>query len=192
MRIRALGNMLKLCLSICAIFSAASLLAQGPTNRYAWTVNSQDGIESFAGTVTVVPGVLRQVSVAHDLTFWGVTAANEIYRWDGSGFIRVAGGLRNISVGSRDLVWGTFTDGTIWRRAGDGWEHVAFPQGSMSQVSVASDGVVYGVAADQTIWRWNGSGWNLFPGFLVQISVAAGHQIWGVTNREPGHAWPEA
>jgi hypothetical protein len=133
-----------------------------------------------------IQGALKYVSAAADGAVWGVNAADNIYRWNGSGWTQVPGALKQISVGSTGLVWGVNAADKIYRWNGSSWTQVS---GALKHVSVAADGAVWGVNAADKIYRWNGSSWTQVPGALKQLSVGSASAIWGVNAADNIYRW---
>lgn len=62
-----------------------------------------------------MPGTLKQVSVGSSGNVWGVTPANEVRRWIGSGWASVPGTMAQVAVGADGTVWALDPNGNIFR-----------------------------------------------------------------------------
>ncbi|HBE81562.1 MAG TPA: hemopexin repeat-containing protein [Pyrinomonadaceae bacterium] len=100
------------------------------------------------GGIVQVPGKLKQISVGNAENVWGVNAGGEIYRWNGTTWIKVPGVLKQVSVGSDGSVWGVNPGDEIFRWTGSSWEKIP---GGLNNISVADSGLVWGVNRDGQI-----------------------------------------
>ncbi|WP_077490701.1 tectonin domain-containing protein [Sinomonas mesophila] len=132
-------------------------------------------------------GALIHVAASSTGEVWGVNAAHEIFRLDGTSWTKVAGALRQVSVGAK--VWGVNAQDEIYRRDGTAWTRVP---GALRHVSAAEDGTVWGVNAQHSIYRWDGSAWTQVPGALTQVSAGSASTVWGVNADGEIYQWTGA
>jgi hypothetical protein len=130
-------------------------------------------------------GTLAHISAGDDGEIWGLTAQQQIRRWNDGEWQPVPGSLKQISVGSIDNLWGVNEADQIFRWFGD-WQEMP---GRLRWVSAAADGTVVGVAGNDDIFRWNGGGWEQLAGKLARISVASRKEIYGSNRAQQIFRW---
>lgn len=130
-------------------------------------------------------GTLVHISAGDDGEIWGLTAAQQIRRWNNGEWQPVPGSLKQISVGSIDHIWGVNDADQIFRWFGD-WQEMP---GRLRWVSAAADGTVVGVNAEDDIFRWNGGGWDQLDGKLRMVSVASQKVMYGYNAESQIFRW---
>lgn len=126
-------------LGLCVV--AATQIAAHAQTGTLWGVNNYSQVWRWSGQWTIVPGSLRQVSVAPDGGVWGIDNAGRVNTWTGSTWTVVAGPLfAQISAESEQTVWGITTLNEV--RRWDGAQ--CFPQPAvhelLSTTSITLDG----------------------------------------------------
>lgn len=138
-----------------------------------WGVRSSGAIVRRIGTSWAsVPGALKQVSVGSAQHIWGVNSGNDLWRWTGSTWIRIASGtIKYVSAAADGTVWAISTNDAILR-----WNGSAFSTmpGAAVQVSVGSASNVWVVNATGRVFRWIGSTWEVVDSAGLCKAVAAG------------------
>ena len=166
-------------LALVAALAVLPMFAQIPT-REAWAVDRVGAIYRLSGGQwTVIPGVLKQVSVGQDGAVWGVNPGDSIYRRQGDGWVQVEGQLMQVSVGNAQNVWGVNAIGAIYQRVGDGWAQISLPKAAR-HICAASDGTVWAVDVDYGLWIRTGTTWRNVGGQVQRIVVGSATRIWGV------------
>jgi hypothetical protein len=105
----------------------------------------------------------------------------DIFRFDGTRFVRVPGSLRQIAVGSSTAVWGVNDDSDIFKFNLNTGFFEQVP-GKLQFVRVGQTGEVWGLNANSDIFQLNSSTglFDQVPGKLHDIEVAAGGFAWGI------------
>jgi hypothetical protein len=142
----------------------------------------------------VLPGALKQISVAEDGTVWGVNSNDNIFRGTAVGdswnWVQVEGGLSKVSVQNVDSVWGVNSADDIYHwTSSTSWVKIS---GKLNQISVASDGTVWGVNAAGNIFRRTAESWELMDGGLKHVSVQNADSVWGVNSGDSIFHWTAA
>jgi hypothetical protein len=132
-----------------------------------------------------MPGNLAQVAVGNNGSVWGLTSAQQIYRWniDLQKFDRKPGALAQIAVGMEGAAWGLNAAQEIYRFSPDAQAFVKIT-GRLAQIAVGNDAAVWGLNAAQEIYHYNCATqrFDRIPGYLKQISAGADGDVWGVNN----------
>lgn len=120
-------------------------------------------------------------------TIWGTNAANQVFRWTGTGWKQVAGELKHVSIGSDGSVWGVNSRDQVYRWSGTEFKRV--PNGALKQVDVKKGATLWGVNAANAIFRWGGVDWKPVIGELKYVSVGGDGTVWGVNSRDEIYRW---
>jgi Tectonin domain len=138
-------------------------------------------------------GLLKQISASGKDQVWGVSANDQVWRWDFDHWTQIDGGLKCVAVAADGIVWGVSANDQIWRRDGDHWTQI---NGGLKQISVGSKDQVWGVSANDQVWRWDFDHWTQIDGGLKCVAVAADGTVWGVDAndqiwRRDGDHWTQ-
>lgn len=125
----------------------------------------------------------------HELkdAIWGTNAANQIFRWTGTGWKQVTGELKHVSVGSDGSVWGVNSRDEIYRWSGTEFKRV--PNGALAQLEVKKGATLWGVNAANAIFRRGGVDWKPVIGALKYVSVGGDGTVWGVNSKDEIYRW---
>ena len=154
-------------------------------------VDTKDQVWQWNYTDTkweLLPGALRQISVASKTEFWGVTAKGELLRYSPpTSWVKVS------TPGSKSMRWiSAASDGTIigitvgseihrFDAKAESWTQLP---GQLSEVAAGSASNIWGVNASQQVWHFDAAAkvWNLMPGTLTHISVGSDGEVWGTSG----------
>jgi uncharacterized protein YkwD len=165
----------------CAVTIAGSSVCQGQS-RTAWGVDAQDVIYRYNGQWTVMPGLLRHISVSQDNNVWGVAGNETVWRWNGQGWDNMPGLLVQISVGAKGHIWGVSRGNELWRwnENTNWWDRM---NGAGKQLSVASDGSMFVVGLNNDLYKWLGADYQFIPGNTLQVAVGSVSNVWKIDTQ---------
>lgn len=111
---------------------------------------------------------------------WIITDANEIYRYNGSTFVKVPGQATDVGIGANGTVWTIGTDAApggygVYRWNGTGWDKMP---GSGVRIDVDPQGNAWIVTKAHEIWRYNGSTFVKMPGAAQDIGIGGEGSVW--------------
>ncbi len=146
---------------------------------------------------------IAKVMVGYGAAVWGLDSSGNIWQWQpaSSTWVQIAGTLSSIAVGTNGSMWVLNSSQQIFQLTGGTtrpYQTLSTVAGaSLDQISVGADGSAWGVkctsivgtgnnqtCGSETVYHFN-TGTQSFqavPGApnLVQVSVGAGANVWGV------------
>jgi len=138
-----------------------------------------------------IEGSLKQVTVGHDGSVWGVNSKHEVFTYAGSNKWNLVGDvkLRQIDAVNKDNVWGVGPKGEIHNWNGKEWKKIP---GALLQVSAGSDGTVWGINLDGHILSHDNGKWNEVSTEekqFKQLDVASSKSIFAVNEQHQIFEW---
>lgn len=127
-----------------------SAIAVG-TDGTVWGINSAQNVFYYSKADNAFHKVnagLSSIAVGSSENVWGLNdGVDNIFRWNGSGFINVPGALTKISASGDGAVWGINRQQDVFRYTGGPNGHFEkISNSALNSVSTASQGVVWGIA----------------------------------------------
>jgi hypothetical protein len=160
-----------------------------------WGISASQDVYQFdftSQTFKQVPGKLSQIAVdaipgGSNPAVVGISAAQNVYFYDGTQFVQIPGQLTQIAVGGAgDEVWGINAGQQIYRFNFDSNTFVQVP-GSLKMISVGGPVGhvgVWGLNAANNVFEFvEGTGFVQIPGQLTQIAVF-GDNVWGIDSNQ--------
>jgi hypothetical protein len=177
-----------------ASWESVEVVDQSATGNAAVAVQAQQRVEVeiratgldngvHAGILAVF-GATWRVKVPVQVTVYGST--HQLYRFNGSAFVRIPGSLRQIGVGS--YVWGVNDRDEVFRYNSDTGLFARFPNSpNLRQIVVGGNGSVWGLTRDGEIYHLNKESdpwyFEAIPGRLTQIAIGGTgiyETVWGL------------
>jgi len=118
-------------------------------------------------------GTQSRIAAGPRNSLYGVSADNNIDRWDGAKWTRLPGQAREISVAGDGGMWviGTNKIGNdygIYQWTGTAWKGMP---GNSSYITAGPGGTAVAVDKGGAIHRWDGSKWSSLPGSAIDVSI---------------------
>jgi CO dehydrogenase/acetyl-CoA synthase epsilon subunit len=136
------------------------------------TNNSTQGIWKLSGANWVnISGAMKALAVIKANNYFGIGTDNNVYRYNGTTWLKVGVNVNSIAAGSDGTVLVTNNaNQTIWQYVADNnWRQVT---GNMKAVAVVKANNYFGIGTDNNVYRFNGTSWIEVG--LNANSIAAG------------------
>lgn len=170
--------------------SDGTVLVTNNANQGIWKYNADNNWTNIAGA-------LKAVAVVKNNTYFGIGTDNNVYRYTGTGWVKVGVNVDSIAAASDGTVLVTNNaNQSIWKYVSDNnWVQIP---GTMKSLAVVSNGNYFGIGTDNNIYRYTGSGWVEVGANADSISAGSDGTVLAANNGNQGvwqyvadNAWVE-